>query len=109
MATVIKINLNGTIKQVQEDVSYPTPDPSIPQSVTRRQARRALLQAGLLNQVISAIDAVEDETTREAMRIDWEDATDFSRDNHTLAVLASALGLDDAALDQLFVQASQFK
>jgi len=109
MSLVVKINLDGTVDQVYEDLPDLTLPPVVPQVVTRRQARRALLQAGLLNQVIIAIDAVEDEAVREAMRIDWEDATDFSRDNHTLSVLASALGLDDAALDQLFMQASQFK
>lgn len=80
----------------------------IPQVVTRRQARRALLQEGLLSQVDAAIDAISDESKREAMRIDWQDASEYRRDDETLLSLAAALNLSNDALDQLFVQASQY-
>lgn len=77
-------------------------------SVTRRQGRRALLQAGLLNQVEAAIDSIQDELTRESMRIDWQDATEFKRGDNTIKTLATALGLSDEQLDQLFIDASKY-
>jgi hypothetical protein len=79
----------------------------VPQVVSRRQARRALLAAGMLASVQPAIDAVQDATIRAQMQIDWEDSQEFQRDHPTLLALASALGLDSAATDALFVAASK--
>ena len=73
-----------------------------PGRVTRRQARQALLLVGLLDDVETAIAAIEDPVQRRAVEIDWNDALDFERDNPTLLALAGAVGLDDSALDDLF-------
>lgn len=108
MPLVVKVGVNGEVKEVQEDLPIIELPVSIPSIVTRRQARRALLQAGLLGQVDIAIDAIPDEETRSAMRIDWEDATEFKRDDETLIALAAALDLTAEQLDALFIQASQF-
>ena len=109
MARVGKVDIKtGEVAYVEEDLQVFEMPVLRPESVSRRQARRALLKAGLLDQVDVAIDAIQDIVTREAMRIDWQDATDFRRDNGTLIALAAALGLDDEQLDDLFIQASQF-
>jgi hypothetical protein len=78
----------------------------VPQSVSRRQARQALLAAGLLASVQPAIDAVQDATQRARMQIDWEDSQEFQRDHPTLLALGSALGLDSAGIDALFIAAA---
>lgn len=72
-----------------------------PSTVTMRQGRLALLQAGLLAQVQSIID-----TQGEAEKIEWEYAQTIDRDSPLVAALAAALSLDDAALDALFISAS---
>ena len=75
----------------------------VPQKVTRRQGRQALLLAGKLDQVPLAIDAIEDETERRLAQIEWEDAQDFERHRPLVVEMGAALGLD---LDALFIQAA---
>lgn len=75
----------------------------VPQKVTRRQGRQALLLAGKLDQVPLAIDAIEDETERRLAQIEWEDAQDFERHRPLVVEMGAALDLD---LDALFIQAA---
>lgn len=82
------------------------PAPEVPTSVTRRQARQALLLAGLLDSVDPAIAAIPDTTQRRLAEIEWIDSLEFERSRPLLISLATALGLDSAALDQLFITAS---
>lgn len=77
----------------------------VPAVVTRRQARQALLMAGLLTNVQPAIDALEDPMQRGMAQIEWDDSQEFTRDRPLLIQLATALGLDDVGLDNLFIQA----
>jgi DnaJ-domain-containing protein 1 len=86
------------------DLNPPTP---VPQSVTRRQARQALLLAGVLGQVQPAIDAIQDPLQRGLVQIEWDDSLTFDRHRPTLMALAAALGMDDEALDQLFTTAAE--
>ena len=84
----------------------PPPAAGVPQQVTRRQARQALLLAGLLDQVGPALAAITDPVERGLAQIEWEDSQVFERNRPVLLQLASALGLDDAQLDQLFITAA---
>jgi hypothetical protein len=84
-------------------------DPSlapVPQEVTRRQALQALLLAGKLAQVQPAIDAIPDATQRGLMQIEWDDSQTFVRTRPSLIAIGTAIGLDSAAIDALFVQAA---
>jgi hypothetical protein len=83
----------------------PPPNPVVPASVAMRQARLALLQVGKLAAVDAAIAALSS-PAKEAAQIEWEYATEVKRSSALVAQLAPALGLDDAALDALFVTAS---
>lgn len=78
----------------------------IPQTVTRRQAKQALLLAGLLDNVQPAIDAMPDATQRRLMQLEWNEALEFERTRPSLIQLATAIGLDAAGIDALFVQAA---
>lgn len=80
----------------------PPPPPPIPTSVTMRQARLALLQLGLLDDVEAAIASIPDEVQRRAAQIEWEYASTVERDSQWVQNLAGALGLSDEQLDQLF-------
>lgn len=84
----------------------PPPIPVIPQVVTMRQARLALLSAGKLAAVATAIAALPS-PQKEAMQIEWEYATEVRRASPHIKTLMGALGFDDAALDVLFVQAAK--
>lgn len=82
-----------------------TPQPTVPQSVTMRQARLALLAAGKSTAVTAAISALPS-PQKEAAQIEWEYSQEVQRHNGFVAQLGPVLGLDDAALDALFVAAA---
>lgn len=77
------------------------PPAPIPQSVTMRQARLALLGAGLLSMVETAIGGAGP-----AAAIEWEYAQEVQRASGLVPAMATALGLTDAQIDALFVQAA---
>lgn len=74
---------------------------SVPDAISMRQARLALLQADLLSAVDAAVDSLDT-----AARIEWEYATEVRRDSVLVAMLAPALGLDDKQVDALFIAAA---
>ena len=80
--------------------------PIKPTKVTLRQAKLALLAAGMLQGVKDAISAIEDPIQREAAEIEWEYAQDVERNNGLVPMLASAIGMTDAQLDALFADAA---
>ena len=80
--------------------AQPPVDP-VPAAVSMRQARLALLKAGLLAQVNTAVAAMPG-PDGDAARITWEFAGDVQRSDALLAQLAGALNLSTAQLDDLF-------
>lgn len=96
----------GMIKK-GNNYEWPEPEPEpIPASVSRRQAKQALILAGLYDQVQPAIDAIEDAQERLIMQVFWDDSITFERENPQLKGMALALNLSDEQLDDLFVQAA---
>ena len=79
--------------------------PPVPSVVEMSQARLALLQAGLLDQVQTAIDAMAG-APGEAARIAWEYRSTVRRDSPLLQALATQLQLTEQQLDQLFTLAA---
>lgn len=94
--------VGGVVTFVHTLEDYVVP---VPQAVTRRQARLALLSAGFLELVETAIDGME-EPARTAAKIEWEDATEIRRDHSLITSLADELGMSDAEVDALFIAAS---
>ena len=94
-------------KQDQETAALAAVEKAkVPISVDMRQARLALLSAGMLSQADSAIAAMTG-IEGDAARIDWEYATTVRRDNPLVVGMASVLGLTEIQLDQLFIAASK--
>lgn len=79
----------------------PQPDAAPPSTVTMRQARLALLQSNLLEQVNAAVAAAD-----EATKITWEFSSEVQRGHPFVATLAAALNLTEAQLDDLFTLAA---
>jgi len=77
----------------------------VPSSVTMRQARLALLGAGLLAQVNEAVAAMPG-AEGDAARITWEFSGEVRRNDPLVVQLASSLNLSDEQLDQLFTTAA---
>lgn len=80
--------------------------PPVPQEVTMRQARLALLAIGKLNQVAPAIESLTG-ADRDIARIEWEFSSAVVRSRSLVVMLGHVLGLDDEALDQLFITAAR--
>jgi hypothetical protein len=70
-------------------------------SVSPRQARLALLSAGKLSNVETAINAL-DANTKAAVQIEWEYATKIERTSPWVQSMTTALGMTDAEVDTLF-------
>lgn len=78
----------------------------VPRTVTRRQARQALLLRGKLALVQPAIDAIPDATQRGLMQIEWDDSLSFDRDRPSLISIGAAIGYDSLGLDDVFTFAA---
>lgn len=79
---------------------------AVPNEVTMRQARLALLGAGKLADVEAAIASMP-EPQRTAAQIEWEYSNALQRSNPFVSQLGAALGLDSAGIDALFVEAAK--
>jgi len=80
-------------------------EPSKVRLVSMRQARLALLQAGLLDQVDAAIAGIAEESQRRQAEINWEYATTVERLDGWVRQIGVGLGLSEADLDGLFERA----
>jgi hypothetical protein len=79
----------------------------VPASVSARQIRLWLVSHGIaLTTIEAAIDSIVDTLTRETVRVEWEYAPVIERAHPWLVPLASALGLDEAGVDQAFREAA---
>lgn len=78
---------------------------NVPRAVTMRQARLALLRAGLLSAVNAAVAAAPS-AEGEAARIEWEYGSVVERDSPLIASFSEALSLTDQQVDDLFTMAA---
>lgn len=90
----------------EEEVAGPVVGTPVPSSVTRRQARQALLLKGLLDKIEPAIESIPDATQRGLALIEWQDSQVFERSRPLLVQIGLALGLDSAGMDALFMYAA---
>ena len=84
----------------------PPPPPVIPQSVTMRQARLALLSTGYLDRVQEAFANIPDEQVKKAAQIEWEYTGTVERQSPFCTQMAALLGLSSDDLDRLFMAAA---
>jgi hypothetical protein len=76
-----------------------------PNRVTMRQARLALLGAGLLDDVNASIASLPS-PQKEAAQIEWEYSQEVHRDRPFVALLTAAMGLTEQQVDDLFIAAA---
>lgn len=77
----------------------------VPESVTMRQARIALAQAGKLTTVNSVIAAMPG-TQGDIARIEWEFSNEVKRNQPLVLALIPVLGMTSGEIDQLFITAA---
>lgn len=75
----------------------------VPQVVSMRQARLALLAAGHLTAADAAATSIGG-----AAQIEWDYATEVRRDHPLIAGISTALGLSEEQIDDLFIAAAAF-
>lgn len=80
----------------------PAPEPEpVPEAITNRQARLALLGAGLLTAAENALGDLPS-PDKEAAIVEWEYATEVRRGHPLIESIAIALGLTEQEVDDLF-------
>lgn len=88
-----------------EAFAPPPPEPApVPETVSRFQARAALLQAGLLSAVEDAVAAADP-----MVQLAWAEAVEWRRQSPTILALGAAIGLAEAQLDDLFRAAAEIE
>jgi hypothetical protein len=81
------------------------PTPYVPQAVTAYQARVALLNEGLLDDVEQAVGALPDLK----IKLAWHHALHFERNSPAIAAVAQYLNLTSEQVDNLFLEASKIQ
>ena len=89
------------VAQMQKDAEESKKQP-IPDHITMRQARLVLLGIGKLAVVDAAINSLP-EPHKSGAKITWEYSTEVQRKNGLVSQLASALGLTESQIDELFI------
>lgn len=97
-------------KQVPDSEVPALPDPPaepVPQSCTRRQGQRALLEIGRLGDVEAAIESISDPYQKRVAQVEYEAGT-WERGSQFLIAMWSQLGGTEEELDELFRSAVTF-
>lgn len=85
--------------------AFVAPPEPVPAVVTMRQARLALLGAGLLERVNTAVSGMTGAEGEKA-RIEWQFASTIERQSGLVKSLGTSLSLTGAKIDELFRQAA---
>ncbi len=75
----------------------------VPEFITPTQGRIMLKQMGLLDTVNAMVDGADDES----LKIYWEYALNWERNNSYIESMANLLGMSEEQLDAFFIQAGQ--
>lgn len=99
---MIRRTYDGETGALIEEVDDGLPEP-VPQVVSARQMKLALLGVGMLDHIESFV-ATQDR----GVQISWEYATEFHRNDAMLAGMAQAFGLTGDQVDDIFRTAAGF-
>jgi hypothetical protein len=83
----------------------PLPPPQVPVEIQMWQARAILFRNGLLGQVEQAVKAA----TNPEIEIAWEYAPNVVRQSAFVSAMAAAINLDNAAIDNLFIEGAKIR
>lgn len=81
-----------------------TPPKQVPESITKYQAKMALLEIGLFEQVETYVRDSNDA----ALKISWYDAEKFHRNNSFIASVGQAFNLSQDQIDDLFILGNNY-
>ena len=72
--------------------------------LTRRQFKLVLLDRGLLEQVETMINSIQDVTQRTRLQIEYSEATEFQRTSDSMKYMCNLLGLTEEQINQMWEQ-----
>lgn len=84
-----------------------TPRRVVPEQVTPRQARQALLLQGITTEMVVGAMNTLPSPQKELALIEWEYSTAFLRNNPLVAAVGQMLGWNSTQLDDLWIGASK--
>ena len=87
----------------------PEPAPTIPRVVSRAQGKGALMAAGLWSAVVAYVESIADSEERAWAELSVYDVNEWERDSPFLLTAATALGLTEQQVNDLFVAAAQIR
>jgi hypothetical protein len=99
----LELRPDGSVAYVWSVVELPPPP--VPSQIQMWQARAMLIRMGIIDQVNGAVAASRDPEIQNA----WEYAPNVVRRSAFVLAMAGALGLNDAALDSLFIEGAKIK
>lgn len=103
--TVNTVDVVGE-KYIITQKAIPKPPPSVPYQVAPSALRMAMIDWGVdLGNVETLIDAVPDLNERKKVRVQWEYSTKIRRDHPLIISFGTNLGLSEADIDQIFINA----
>jgi len=97
----------GELGPVAEYVAPSPVPPTVPASVTRAQGKVVLIQMGLWPQVVAYVDAIQDPIQKAIAEVAVYETLHWQRNSPFLNQAASALGITQEQMDQLFIAANQ--
>ncbi|HEV2612547.1 MAG TPA: hypothetical protein VGU61_19955 [Noviherbaspirillum sp.] len=98
---------NGALVLNAAYVPPTPPAPVVPEQVAMWQARDAMIDADLLDDVEAAMAAIPDAKARKKAQQKFEYSNNMRRDDPLLKMLAPSLGLSEAQIDALFIAAAK--
>jgi len=106
---VVHVSGEGAPESIAAFENFEVPV-KVPDAVTPRQLRLALIDAGItLQQVETAINSIEGDVVKEKALVEWEYAIKFERANQLTVSIGTAVGLTSNQIDQLFISAAEYK
>jgi hypothetical protein len=102
---VVRNATEAELREIEERAEQAAA-PIVPQVITCGQGREALYNAGLFGNVQPAIDAIEDADTKWRIQNAWDYRPAWERQSPFVVAMAGILGLDEDALNQLFITAA---
>jgi hypothetical protein len=94
----------ATLQALIDGTNLPAPPPRVPREIANWRAKAVLTSMGMLPQVEAMLAALP-EPQKTNVSTAWAGDARFARRGATVLSIAAALGLSDAQLDSMFIQA----
>ena len=108
--SISKGNFVKAFLDIENQVAYETGEPIIivPQTILQMNMRLQLISSGItIASIYAMIDTISDSVQKEIVYAKWEYAAYYHRTDVTLNQMATALGLTQLQVDNLFINGNK--